>query len=254
MISVVCSKALYKFCLKSFQWLSAIGYTGSVTYCFSDRQHGGIQIRWTQAADLTFGQKWNPWCTDIPWVTLAHHPIIYNPKENETVTFNVDEFFESLLEATSKVFEVKRPNEKVSFLSDHFSVVWSDVKWPDEKISFILDHLIVKWPPMRRSVSYQIIWLLHWYEIKWPDKVSFVSDHLNVMLIWYKMTKWQGQYHIRSCECFASFTQGDLMRRTVSCLIIHMLYQYDTKLPNDVCFWSDPVRSVSWLPISVRSL
>ena len=85
---------------------------------FSDRQHGGIQIRWAQTSDLTFGQKWNPWCTDIPWVTLAHHPIIYNPKENETVTFNVDEFFESLLQATTKVFETKRPNEKVGFLLD----------------------------------------------------------------------------------------------------------------------------------------
>ena len=79
----------------------------------SDRQHGGVQIRWNQGADLTFGQRWNPWCTDIPWVTLAHHPIIYNPKETETATFNVDDFFESLLQATSKAFETKRPNEKV---------------------------------------------------------------------------------------------------------------------------------------------
>ena len=94
---------------------------------FSDRQHGGIQIRWAQTSDLTFGQKWNPWCTDIPWVTLAHHPIIYNPKENETVTFNVDEFFESLLQATTKVFETKRPNEKVGFLLD---LMQNDLKRP----------------------------------------------------------------------------------------------------------------------------
>ncbi|KAK7497997.1 hypothetical protein BaRGS_00010868 [Batillaria attramentaria] len=81
-----------------------------------DRQHGGIQIRWASGTELSFGQKWNPWCTDIPWATLAHHPILYNPKENETVTFNVDEFFESLLQATSKVFETKRPNEKVKVI------------------------------------------------------------------------------------------------------------------------------------------
>lgn len=93
----------------------------------SDRQHGGIQIRWAQTSDLTFGQKWNPWCTDIPWVILAHHPIIYNPKENETVTFNVDEFFESLLQATTKVFEIKRPSEKVGFLMD---LMQNDLKRP----------------------------------------------------------------------------------------------------------------------------
>ncbi|XP_076451562.1 tumor protein p63-regulated gene 1-like protein [Babylonia areolata] len=79
-----------------------------------DRQHGGIQIRWSQGTELSFGQRWNPWCSDIPWVTLTHHPVIYNPKENETATFNVDEFFESMLQAASKVFETKRPNEKVN--------------------------------------------------------------------------------------------------------------------------------------------
>lgn len=69
-----------------------------------NRQHGGIQIRWDkEKPELTFGQKWNPWCTDIPWTTLAHHPLIYNPKENETTTYNVDEFFESLVTQTSKV-------------------------------------------------------------------------------------------------------------------------------------------------------
>ncbi|CAL1527827.1 unnamed protein product [Lymnaea stagnalis] len=78
-----------------------------------DRKHGGIQIRWDRGEQLTFGQKWNPWCSDIPWVTLSHHPLIYNRKENETVTYNVDEFFESLVTAISKVFTEKRPGEKL---------------------------------------------------------------------------------------------------------------------------------------------
>lgn len=88
-----------------------------------DRQHGGVQIRWNQSDGLSFGQKWNPWCSDIPWITLAHHPIIYNPKENETATFNVDEFFESLLQATSKVYEVRRPNEKASPTCTYFPIL-----------------------------------------------------------------------------------------------------------------------------------
>lgn len=76
-----------------------------------ERKHGGIQVRWDQGVELSFGQKWNPWCTDIPWITLSHHPLIYNQKENDTVTYNVDEFFESLVAATSKVFTLKRPND-----------------------------------------------------------------------------------------------------------------------------------------------
>ncbi|XP_059164338.1 tumor protein p63-regulated gene 1-like protein [Physella acuta] len=81
-----------------------------------DRKHGGIQLRWDKGQQLTFGQKWNPWCTDIPWVTLSHHPLIYNPKENETVTYNVDEFFESLVTAASKVYTEKRPGEKLKVI------------------------------------------------------------------------------------------------------------------------------------------
>lgn len=82
----------------------------------SDRQHGGIQIRWHSDVQPSFGQRWNPWCISIPWVTLAHHPLIYNPKENETTTFNVDDFYESLLLATSKAFDQRRPGEKVTVI------------------------------------------------------------------------------------------------------------------------------------------
>lgn len=77
------------------------------------REHGGIQLRWSKDTNLTFGQRWNPWCSDIPWLTLAHHPLLYNPKENETVTYNVDDFYESLVQATSKCFEKKQPQQKV---------------------------------------------------------------------------------------------------------------------------------------------
>ncbi|XP_071110027.1 tumor protein p63-regulated gene 1-like protein [Haliotis cracherodii] len=81
-----------------------------------DRQHGGIQLRWNRGQDLTFGQKWNPFATDIPWVSFTHHPILYNPKENETTTYNCDDFYESLVQAVSKAYQVKRPNEKITIV------------------------------------------------------------------------------------------------------------------------------------------
>ncbi|KAH3827025.1 tumor protein p63-regulated gene 1-like protein [Dreissena polymorpha] len=80
----------------------------------SDHAHGGIQIKWNSGEPPTFGQRWNPWCATIPWVCLAHHPLLYNPRENETVTFNVDEFYESLLDAVSKAYGRKRPGERVT--------------------------------------------------------------------------------------------------------------------------------------------
>ncbi|CAG5136543.1 unnamed protein product [Candidula unifasciata] len=81
-----------------------------------ERKHGGIQIRFDRGEELSFGQKWNPWCSDIPWVTLSHHPLIYNPKETETTTYNVDEFFETIVAETSKVFTAKRPKDTLKVI------------------------------------------------------------------------------------------------------------------------------------------
>ena len=35
-------------------------------------------------------------------MTVAHHPILYNPKEHDTVIYNVDDFFETVLDAVEK--------------------------------------------------------------------------------------------------------------------------------------------------------
>lgn len=55
----------------------------------------------------TFGQKWNPFCTDLPYMMLAHHQVIYHDKERETVTYNVDDFCESLIQAINKVWKAR---------------------------------------------------------------------------------------------------------------------------------------------------
>ncbi|GFN74901.1 tumor protein p63-regulated gene 1-like protein [Plakobranchus ocellatus] len=87
-----------------------------------ERKHGGIQVRWDYGQELSFGQKWNPWCTDIPWITLSHHPLIYNRKENETVTYNVDEFFEALVATASKVFTTKRPRDTLRVIEGPITI------------------------------------------------------------------------------------------------------------------------------------
>ena len=82
----------------------------------NDREHGGIQVKWNRGELPSFGQRWNPWCATIPWVTFCHHPLIYNPKEHETTTYNVDDFYESLVDAISKAYKRKRPGEKVTVI------------------------------------------------------------------------------------------------------------------------------------------
>lgn len=82
----------------------------------SARKHGGVQIRWSKGEQPSFAQKWNPWSASIPYMTLSHHPLIYNPKENETVTYSVDEFYESLIKAVSDALKKKNPEQKLTVL------------------------------------------------------------------------------------------------------------------------------------------
>ncbi len=47
----------------------------------------------------------------MPYTTLSHHKLIYNDKEKETVTFNVDDFYESLVQGIN-MFNRNKANGK----------------------------------------------------------------------------------------------------------------------------------------------
>ena len=108
-----------------------------------DRAHGGIQIKWNHGELPSFGQRWNPWCSTIPWATFCHHPIIYNSKEHETVIYNVDDFYESLIDAVSKAYKRKRPGEKVTVVEGPILIEsWaslSSMVYNQSKIGFCKD-------------------------------------------------------------------------------------------------------------------
>lgn len=74
---------------------------------FRSREHGGIRLFWGSPDELTFGQRWNPWASDIPYITFAHHIILYNNKERETVTYNVDDCCDSIQEMIKKAHNAK---------------------------------------------------------------------------------------------------------------------------------------------------
>ncbi|XP_064642923.1 tumor protein p63-regulated gene 1-like protein [Lineus longissimus] len=77
------------------------------------RNHGGVRASWNRNQALSFGQKWNPWCTDIPYLTLTHHPLLYNEKERETITYSVDDFYESFIQQIHNCYQRKDPGKKV---------------------------------------------------------------------------------------------------------------------------------------------
>ncbi|ELU06121.1 hypothetical protein CAPTEDRAFT_163000 [Capitella teleta] len=82
------------------------------------REHGGLRIAWGAQDGLSFSQKWNPWASDIPYLTLSHHPCLYNPKEHETVTFNVDELCDYLRELIPKAHAEKSTGKECVVLEE----------------------------------------------------------------------------------------------------------------------------------------
>jgi len=63
------------------------------------RDYGGVRIHYATEDTMSLAEWWNPWSRAMPYVTVTHHLLAYSPHENETVTYNVDEFAESLVMA-----------------------------------------------------------------------------------------------------------------------------------------------------------
>ena len=56
-------------------------------------------MHWAKSPPI-WAQRWNPWCSDIGYVTLTHHLLAYCPNEKETTTtFDVGDFADSLTHA-----------------------------------------------------------------------------------------------------------------------------------------------------------
>jgi len=68
-------------------------------YVIRARDYGGMRIHYADENSMSLMEWWNPWTRSLPYVTLTHHLLAYNPVENETVTYNADEFAESLVMA-----------------------------------------------------------------------------------------------------------------------------------------------------------
>lgn len=85
-----------------------------VVFPFSPRGHGGVRVCWGDSTQLSFGQKWNPLCSDIPYISFTHHPLLYSDEHRETVTFSVDDFYETLVTAVNNVYKAKLPGKTVT--------------------------------------------------------------------------------------------------------------------------------------------
>lgn len=77
------------------------------------RKHGGVRLIWNKTEDLSLGQKWNPFASDIPYTTFAHHPLIYYEPEKDNPTYNVDHFCDMLIHSLNHVYQTKRAGESL---------------------------------------------------------------------------------------------------------------------------------------------
>lgn len=62
--------------------------------------------------DLSFLERWNP-SSQVPFLLLTSHHILYNEKEKESETYNCDEFLASLEFALSKIKPPQQQSEGV---------------------------------------------------------------------------------------------------------------------------------------------
>ena len=63
---------------------------------YSVRKQGGVRIRWSSTSP-SLSQLWNPFCSDVGFITLCHHLLVYKPQERETVTYDVGYFIDSVI-------------------------------------------------------------------------------------------------------------------------------------------------------------
>lgn len=69
-------------------------------------------MSWGNESELTWKQRWNPWSGEIPFATLAHHPLHYLPREAETAMYNMENFYDHLVPTVQDAYNAIKPGEK----------------------------------------------------------------------------------------------------------------------------------------------
>lgn len=61
------------------------------------RRHGAARIYWGDPEQVALSQRWNPFSSDnIPYLTLAHHPLHYCDQDRGDAVYDIDAFFVEL--------------------------------------------------------------------------------------------------------------------------------------------------------------
>uniref|UniRef100_A0A1B6LVL9 HSac2 domain-containing protein n=1 Tax=Graphocephala atropunctata TaxID=36148 RepID=A0A1B6LVL9_9HEMI len=68
------------------------------------RNMRGVRTMWNHGQPLAFSKKWNPFSSDIPWLTYTSHPLLWHKEadEKERSIFDVDDFAVRLGQAVEK--------------------------------------------------------------------------------------------------------------------------------------------------------
>ncbi|KAF5292579.1 hypothetical protein FQA39_LY13912 [Lamprigera yunnana] len=64
------------------------------------RNMHGVRFMWNKGKPLNFGNKWNPLCKDVPFITFTSHPLYFHKEctnDNQKKVYCVAEFIDSML-------------------------------------------------------------------------------------------------------------------------------------------------------------
>ncbi|XP_022090109.1 tumor protein p63-regulated gene 1-like protein [Acanthaster planci] len=64
----------------------------------SPRDGTGLRIIWSHGRQPTFMERWNPFCSTIPWLTLTSHPLEHSGTR-EAETYQIDPFKNAYIQA-----------------------------------------------------------------------------------------------------------------------------------------------------------
>ncbi|CAK6956242.1 tumor protein p63-regulated gene 1 protein [Scomber scombrus] len=71
-----------------------------------ERQGGGVRVFWDRLRELSFTSKWNPFATDLPFITFTSHPVKSISGSFATLC-DVQNFREKLKDAAQKAHTMK---------------------------------------------------------------------------------------------------------------------------------------------------
>ncbi|GLV44762.1 hypothetical protein CBL_11629 [Carabus blaptoides fortunei] len=89
------------------RWSQHHSYIHTSLFQPRDRKMDGVRLMWNKGAPVAFTQRWNPFSTDIPYLTFTSHPLHRHPEclddSVRSAMFSVAEFSRKVIDCVEQL-------------------------------------------------------------------------------------------------------------------------------------------------------